>query len=131
MTTLITCYLEADWIGSSNDWPSTTRYCMFVGGNLVTWQKEATVIVTRSSNEADYWVMAHMTFEVLWLKTLSVHALPFPLTTSILMSCDKQAAIHMSSKLAFHECTKHIEVDYHLIREQTYKGSFVCNILQM
>ena len=33
-------YTDADWVGSPTDRKSTSRYCSFVWGNLVTWHSK-------------------------------------------------------------------------------------------
>ncbi|CAL8175713.1 unnamed protein product [Prunus armeniaca] len=55
----IEAYTDADWAGSVSDRRSTTGYCTFVGGNLVTWRSKKQSVVARSSAEAEFRAMAH------------------------------------------------------------------------
>jgi hypothetical protein len=65
--------------------------------------------------------MAHTTCEVVWLRSfLEEHG--FQVQLPIPMYCDNQAAIHIASNLVFHERTKHIEVDCHIVREKIDRG---------
>ncbi|EXC12992.1 hypothetical protein L484_016923 [Morus notabilis] len=55
----IEAYTNADWAGSVTDRRSTSGYCTYVWGNLVTWRSKKQSVVARSSAEAEYRAMAH------------------------------------------------------------------------
>jgi hypothetical protein len=64
----VECYTDADWAGSLDDRRSTSGYCTFVGGNIVSWRSKKQTVVARSTAEAEFRAMAHGLCEVLWLK---------------------------------------------------------------
>ena len=114
--TEIVGYCDADWAGDRVDRRSTTGYCTFIGGNLVTWKSKKQKIVSCSSAEAEYRAMRKLTSELIWIRNL-LRDLGIETSTPITMHCDNQAAIHIASNNVFHERTKHIEVDCHKVRQ--------------
>ncbi|XP_071909073.1 autophagy-related protein 18b isoform X3 [Coffea arabica] len=63
-------YSDADWVGSASDRRSTIGYCVFVGGNLVSWKSKKQTVISRSSAESEYRAMAHTVCELVWLKSM-------------------------------------------------------------
>ncbi|CAL2248740.1 unnamed protein product [Prunus armeniaca] len=116
-TTQIMGYIDADWAGNAIDRKSTTSYCTFVRGNLVSWKSKKQNVIARSSADAEYRAMASTVCELIWLKGF-LSDLGFHSSQSMSLFCDNQAAMHIASNPVFHERTKHIEVDCHYIRAQ-------------
>ncbi|KAL1204565.1 Retrovirus-related Pol polyprotein from transposon RE2 [Cardamine amara subsp. amara] len=120
-STEIVGYCDADYAGDTMDRKSTTGYCTFIGGNLVTWKSKKQKVVSCSSAESEYRAMKKLTNELVWLKAL-LKDLGIESTSPITMHCDNQAAIHIATNSVFHERTKHIEVDCHKVREKIVEG---------
>ena len=119
--TRIECFLDADWARSKEDRRSTSRYCVFVGGNLISWKRKKQSVVSRSSAKSEYRAMTRSICIITWIRQLLMEV---GIETSIPanLCCDNQVSMHIASNLVFHEWTKHIEIDCHFVREKIQLG---------
>ena len=117
----ITVYTDASWAGELTDRRSTTGYCSYVWGNLVTWRSKKQKVVARSSAEAEYRALALGICESIWLKRI-MNELKIEIDGPIQFLCDSQAAISIVRNPVHHDRTKHVEVDRHFITENVSSG---------
>ena len=61
----LTVFSYVDWGSDLNDRWSIRGYCIFLGPNLVSWSSKKQNVVSRSSAESEYKVLALATSEVL------------------------------------------------------------------
>ena len=117
----LTAFCDADWGSDPDDRKSTSGFCVYLGANVVSWASKKQHIVSRSSTEAEYRSLAHTTAEVTWLSSLRGE-LQVPMTRLPEIWCDNQSTVLMAANPVLHSRTKHIELDYHFIREKVVQG---------
>ena len=98
----IKAFADADWAGSIEDRRSTSGYCTFVFGNLVTWRSKKQNVVARSSVEAGFRSIAHGICEVLWIKRV-LEELKITIHPPAKMYCNNKATISISHNPVQHD----------------------------
>jgi hypothetical protein len=120
-STALTAYTDADWAGCPDTWRSTSGFCVFLGGALVSWSSKRQAVVSRSSAEAEYRGVANAAAECCWLRNLLCE-LHLPVDKASIIFCDNISAVYLSDNPVHHKRTKHVELDIHFVRERTALG---------
>ncbi|XP_019173489.1 PREDICTED: uncharacterized protein LOC109169046 [Ipomoea nil] len=115
-------FSDSDWVGCSVDQKSTGGYAVFLGPNLLSWVSRKQRTVARSSTEAEYKALANVAAEVTWIQSL-LRDLGLLLAAVPVLWCDNLGATYLCSNPIFHARTKHVELDYHFLRDKVSTGA--------
>ncbi|XP_019173479.1 PREDICTED: uncharacterized protein LOC109169035 [Ipomoea nil] len=125
-STSIHAFSDSDWAGCLIDRKSTSGFAVYLGTNLISWLSKKQRTVARSSTEAEYKALADVSAEVTWvvslLRELGMHS-----GQSATLWCDNLGATYLCANPVFHARTKHVEIDYHFVRDKVASGDFVVN----
>lgn len=114
------CFTDSDWAGDPNSRRSTTGYCFNLNGAAISWRSRLQPTVSLSSTEAEYRATTEAGQEVVWLRGL-LSFISIPQLSPTVLCSDSTGAVSLTKKAIFHARTKHVEVQYHWIREQVEK----------
>ncbi|KAG8491452.1 hypothetical protein CXB51_014834 [Gossypium anomalum] len=98
-------------------------FCVFFGGNLISWSSRKQEVVSRFTTEAEYKSLAHVTAEMIWVQSL-LSKLCAPVKTKALVWCNSSAAVTVASNPA---CIPNLSTSswiYFFVREKVADGSF-------
>ncbi|KAK2986043.1 hypothetical protein RJ640_000293 [Escallonia rubra] len=110
-------FTDADWAGCAEDRKSTGGFAIYMGGNLISWSSRKQRTVARSSTESEYKALADCAAELTWLSSLLAE-LGFSPTRAPTLWCDNLGATYLSANPVFHARMKHIEIDFHFVRDK-------------
>ena len=124
-------YSDADWAGDLDGRRSTTSYIFSLSSDIglnnpVSWNSMLQKSVALSSCEAEYMAMKEAIKEAIYLANIFNYiniqlGLGYlPNIPTILV--DNESAIKLGQNPEFHKRSKHIDIQYHYIREAIQEG---------
>lgn len=90
-------------------------------GKLCDWRSRKQALVKRSSEEAEFRVMAQGICEEIRLKRM-LDEIKIPINCTRMILCHNKVAIIIAKNPVHHDRTKHMEIDQHFIKEKIVHG---------
>lgn len=115
----LTTFVDVDYAGDPDDRRSTGGHCIFLGDNLIYWSSKKQCGVSRSNTEAEYRQLAYTFAHLSWFRNI-FRDLHLPLPPPRLW-CGNISAIVVASNPVYQARIRHVEVDYHYIKEMVIR----------
>ena len=117
----VVAYSDSDWAGCRETRRSTGGFCVMIGSNIVSWSAKRQPTVSRSSTEAEYRALASTASELTWISFV-MRDMKIKQPKPAVLHCDNLSAVYLTANPVLHGRSKHIETDYHYVRERVALG---------
>jgi hypothetical protein len=118
-------YTDASFAEDSATKRSTGAYVFTLNGGPISWASRRQPTVALSTTEAEYMAMCQAIREASWLRQLLIELGVCQKNEPIEVHADNKSAIALGKNPEFHKRSKHIDVQYHYVREQVQNGQVV------
>ena len=130
----LTGFCDADYAGDLDTRRSRSGYVFKFGSGIIAWSSQGQKCTAQSTTEAEYIAACMATKEAIWLRRL-LHSIGYPQHVPTPLFGDNQSAIRLVKNPEYHKRTKHIDIQYHFIREKFEHGeidiSYISTDLQL
>ena len=111
-------YTDSDFQSDKDSRKSTSGSVFTLGGGAVVWRSIKQSSIADSTMEAEYIAACEAAKEAVWLKKFLTDLEVVPgMDKPITLFCDNSGAVANSKEPRSHKRGKHIEREYHLVRE--------------
>jgi hypothetical protein len=110
-------YTDSDWANCLDTRRSIGGYTFSLGSGTISWAAKKQKTVAASSCEAEYIAAFEASKEAIWLRALLTGINISPTNPTRIM-CDNNASINLSEDPMLHTRVKHININYHFLRER-------------
>jgi len=121
----LTGFTDADWAADEETRRSVGAYIYVLYGGAISWCSKRQTTIALSSCEAEYMAQTQASKEAIWLtRLLSELDLGYGLPRApVVIKADNQGAIALAKDPRFHSRTKHIDIQWHFVRDQVETGA--------
>jgi hypothetical protein len=113
-------YSDIDYVRCKINRKNTLGTCQFLGRSLVSWASKKQNFVALSIAEVEYIAADHCCAQLLLMRqTLRIYGYKL---SKVPLLCDNESAIRMADNPVEHSRTKHIDIQYHFLRDHHQKG---------
>jgi hypothetical protein len=108
---------DSDWAGDRDTRRSTSGFAFTLADALVSWRSKLQTTVAFSSAKAEYMACCFATREAVWLRRL-LNEVGLAMKGPTPLHQDNSGCVSLSGNWRADQRTKHIDVQYHYVREQ-------------
>jgi hypothetical protein len=119
-------YTDADWAGDKMDRKSISGFVAMLYGGPVSWASRKQTSVATSSTESEYIALSTGVKQAVWIGQV-IRDMGFPGyigsdPNNISIKGDNQGSLALVKNPHLHERSKHIDIQYHYVRDLEAKG---------